>query len=239
MSKIIVSGVNESLHYQECMRVLLTSLRKNYKDCIVSLMLINCTDGYEKKLHKIHPYLNTVRREIPNCGAVARINAKHELVYECMEQNDKVLWLDNDILVRGNIDVLWQGVKNDTLKVWIKDVKQQTHKFQAGVYVAGRGKHVNGWMKKIINHEKEYLNTSDSELDGHGSPYWMLSQNFLYFYFNEDKKIKHIQLEEKYNDCKFNKDSVIWHCKNSHFADEIYQREYQKYLKISKEICND
>ena len=73
---------------------------------------------------------------------------------------------------------------------------------------------------------------------------WGMGQLELYKTSQEFvDKIDIIQLDEKYNDLggtdrpnAFADDSIIWHCKQSHFEHPKFQEEFQKYLDIGKQL---
>ena len=232
MNRVIVTGVNDNPHYMDHMRVLLMSLKVNAPKERVNVTLINCPDNYREELQCINENIEIRRFDLPHCGAIGRIIKKHMSVLECMLRNDRVMWLDNDIIVRKPLDELWRGVGENTLKIWKKKHKADKYKMQAGVYVAGNGGSLQRWLGSVIQKEGKYLDEPDVYLDGYGSPYWMVSQELLYHCLNED--IKYVKLPVIYNDQKFREESVIWHCKSSHFKESAFQEEYKKYLCLSK-----
>lgn len=214
------------------MRVLLMSLRMNVPTARVNVTLINCSEDYRKELLRINDNIEIRVFDLPNCGAIGRIIKKHMSVLECMSKYDKVMWLDNDIIVRKSLNSLWEGVGKDTLKIWKKKHKADKYKMQAGVYVAGNEKCLQRWLQCVIQKEGKLLDSPDASKDGYGSPHWMVSQELLYHCLNSD--IKYVKLPRIYNDQKFKEESVIWHCKSSHFDDPRFQKEYKKYLCLSK-----
>lgn len=232
MNRIIVTGVNDNPRYMDHMRVLLMSLKTNAPEERVNVTLINCPKAYHEELRRINGNIEIRIFDLPNCGAIARIIKKHMSVLECMFRYDKVMWLDNDIIVRKPLDELWEGVDKNTLKIWKKKHKADKYKMQAGVYVAGNGKALQKWIREVIRREGKFLDSPGVHSDGYGSPHWMVSQELLYHCLNDE--IKYVKLPRIYNDQKFKEESVIWHCKGSHFEEPAFQKEYKKYLCLSK-----
>jgi hypothetical protein len=212
------------------MMAMLRSIYVNSPDEKVALVLINCEDDYASKLIRINPSTDIRRLRIERCGAVARIVAKREFVVGKMKECDLVAWIDNDAIVREHLDKsgFWNGVGANDVKIWEKDTDKDTHKFQAGVYVSGCGNRVRSWLEEVIRNDQSFLKMPGAELDGHGCPYWMTSQKFLYTCFRSSR-LGHIQLDTRYNDCQFNKESAIWHCKSSHFNEAKFQKEWKRY----------
>ena len=103
------------------------------------------------------------------------------------------------------------------------------YKIQAGVMVYGNGPLAIRYLSEIIAEEEKHINTEYSERDGYGSPHWFLSQTLLYTKYKDIRGLKITQLPTKFNDCKFNDESVIWHCKSSHFNDPKFQKEFKHY----------
>ncbi|MHC4726116.1 MAG: glycosyltransferase family protein [Planctomycetota bacterium] len=229
-NRIIVSGVNDNPHYMNCMRVMVSSMAKTNPKQRMMLCLINCTPKYEKELFRRNKNISVAHVSVRDSGAIKRINIMHGFVLNALDCADRVMWLDNDIIVRRPITNIWNRVGENTIRIWWKNNDKISHKFQAGVYVVGNGEEIKEWMREIMRRESIYIGLEGSKEDGHGSQFWMTSQALMYTIFTEKDKMQHVQLSEKYNDCKFRKDSVIWHCKSSHFKDRKFQKEFRRYL---------
>jgi alpha-N-acetylglucosamine transferase len=227
--RIIVSGVNDNPHYMDCMRAMVSSLAKNAPGERVWLLLLGCSEGYGQELCKRNPNVSIVWAD-GKPGATHRIYQVHKFVLENVGLYEKVLWLDNDTIIRKPLDGIWDDVAPNSLKIWRKKNDKKSHRFQAGVSVVGSGEHTKAWLKDVMKRESVYFDRPGSQLDGHGSPHWMVSQTYLYKCFTENGNIKHLQLSKKYNDSKFKGGSVIWHCKSSHFDEEKFQKEFKEYL---------
>jgi hypothetical protein len=230
MSRIIITGVNDNPHYQDHMRVLLMSLKKNAPKEWVCVVLVNCSTEYFHECFDINENIGIVVVESKE-GAINRISEIHKIVLKHMTWYDQIAVLDNDTIARAPLDGLWEGVGKNTLKVWKRKDKADPYKIQAGVMVMGNGKPLRRWMKCVI--EKE-LKHEQSARDGYYSKNWLVSQELLYHCMNKD--IDYVKLPIIYNDSKFRDGSVIWHCKSSHFNDPKFQKEYKKYLCLSQNL---
>lgn len=228
--RVIVTGVNDNPHYMDCMKALLASIKKNAPAEKVCVLLVNCNKDYEAELYRINANIETKKIIIPNCGAISRITRKREYLLSKLSEYAVVAWIDNDAIVRKPLDGLFAGMTDNTLKIWRKNMRKNSHKFQAGVYVVGNGEPIKKWITDIMTAERKHLNKKGAELDGHGSPHWFVSQELLYTCFLNNDGITRLQLSTRFNDCTFDKNSVIWHCKSSHFNEKKYQKEYKRYL---------
>jgi len=216
-SNLIITTVDDNPHYQEGLKVFLTSLAKNAPKEKVFVWLINCCNNYENNLHNIYDHLTTKRTRARETSRFTRNYMRWSIIRKKIKTYDKILWLDNDAIIRAPLDGIWEGVGEDTLKIWYKESKIKDHlKFQSGVFVLGKGKKSNAYCRTIMRKLKK--------CDG-----WYSPQLLMYTIFGKSG-LEHIQLKEKYNDSKFKNASKIWHCKSSHFLDKEYQKEYREYL---------
>jgi hypothetical protein len=217
MKRLIITTVDSTPHYQEGTKVFLASLAENAPKEDVLVYLINCSEEYKMSLYSINPRLDTIFTGTTEASPLIRNYIRHVVILDEIKEYNKVAWLDNDAIIRGPLDGLWEGVEGDTLKIWYRKKKKDHLKFQGGVYVVGGGEKTENWLR-LIN-EKLTL-CSD----------WYSPQTLIYACFKE-VGLKHIQLDPKYNDSKFKDDSIIWHCKSSHFDNPKYQKEYRSYLE--------
>jgi alpha-N-acetylglucosamine transferase len=227
--RVIVSGVNDNPHYMDCMRVMVSSLAKYAPKESVKLLLLGGPREYAVELCDRNQNVAVVHSE-GKPGATHRIYQIHQFVLGHLGAYDKVLWLDNDTIIRKPLDEIWDDVAPNSLKIWRKKNDKKSHRFQAGVSVIGSGEHTKAWLRDIMQRESTYFDKPGAHLDGHGSPHWMVSQTYLYKCFMENGNIKHLQLSKKYNDSKFKDSSIIWHCKSSHFDEAKFQKEFKEYL---------
>ena len=215
MRRLIITAVDNNLHYMEGLKVFLASLAKNAPEELVYVYLMNCSREYEDSLHEINSNLMTMAKSVKEVSPYVRNYIRHRLVHDQLKIHDKILWLDNDSIVRGCLDDIWLDVEENTIKFWLRKKNKDHLKFQGGVYVIGKGEKSENYCKLI---SKGLSTMSD----------WYAPQTLMYTCIKH-VGLKQIQLETKYNDSKFKDDSIIWHCKSSHFNDKKYQKEYKHY----------
>jgi hypothetical protein len=151
-----------------------------------------------------------------DCSVIKKINPNATVVAEKTDEKNPHVRKDNDIIVRHNIGRIFSRVKANTIKVWTKMKRKDHGKFQGGVYVLGNGETTKRYLRGIIR-----------GLAGRGG--WLLPQLLMYRLFLK-YKLNFVKLSHRYNDSFFRKDSLIWHCKQSHFKEKRYQKEYKRYL---------
>jgi hypothetical protein len=221
--RIIATAIDDSPHYMEGLKVFLKSARLNSPDSLFFVHLMNPVEGYADSIKD-----DSITVEISHTtetNPFVRNYVRHGILLDLIRHYDQVAWMDNDIIIRKPLYNIWDDVGPNNLKIWYRDYyhKVPTKRdrmevfFQGGVYVVGNGDPVKKWLTNIIKNLE-------------GKTDWYLPQGLLYTCWKEDNNLKHVQLSETYNDYKFNEKSHVWHCKNSGFTNETYQKEYQKYL---------
>jgi len=136
------------------------------------------------------------------------------------DEHDKILSVDTDIIVRSDISGIWDDLEPGTIKWFYRPKKGFVgSKVQGGVIAYG-----NSWEIR------DYYTSVLARCGAERGPFVM--QESLYYVYVE-KKPRLINLGRKYNDDgKFKKNSRIWHCKHGHRKEKLWQKEYQKYLKM-------
>jgi hypothetical protein len=214
-AQIILTAVDDNPHYMEGVRVFLYSLWKNSPEQKIVVCAMNWKDC--SVIKKINPNATVVAEKTDEKNPHVRNYRRHSLILEWFARGyDKIAWLDNDIIVRHNIGRIFSRVKANTIKVWTKMKRKDHGKFQGGVYVLGNGETTKRYLRGIIR-----------GLAGRGG--WLLPQLLMYRLFLK-YKLNFVKLSHRYNDSFFRKDSLIWHCKQSHFKEKRYQKEYKRYL---------
>ena len=143
---------------------------------------------------------------------------------ETTKDYNAIAWIDNDTIIRKSLDGLWENLTPETLKFWFRKDERDALKFQGGVYVIGNSEVIKEWLKDIIAALDKYNKTKkDNKND------WYIAQEYMYLMYKNNKRIRFVNLDTKFNDSKFNDDSVIWHCKHTQFNFPKYQVEYKSY----------
>ena len=130
----------------------------------------------------------------------------------------KLLTMDTDIIIRGDISKLWEDLKPGTIKWHYRpDKKKVGTKVQGGVIAFGNSPEIRQYYNKVIERCQQ-----------NKGPFVM--QESLYYVYMEMKP-RLIDIGRKYNDDGvFEKSSRIWHCKHGHYEDKPWKKEYEKYL---------
>ena len=223
--RIILTAIDNNPHYQDHLKAFLMSMRMNSPGENIRVMLMDCTVNFAKSIEKIYP-IDLKMRVTKNMSAYQRNYVRHEMFRNAFKDldNESVAWIDPDCLVREKLnDFFWHNATGSTIKVWIRPGKNDKYRFQTGVYILGNVATTQAYIDGII----EGLEGRDD---------WMLPQKLIYE-LCEKYYVSPIQLKEKFNDSKFKDSSVIWHCKQSHFKHEKFQKEFQFYLKKANILC--
>lgn len=217
MRNIIVTVSSCDKAFFQQLEVFLSSIKKNTSEN-VCVGLINGSEEHIKKVMNIMPTSDIVLIEINNPTRFDFAKARFEIIRKKLECNYRVCWLDCDIIVRKPLDNFWDGIEPRTMKLVVREGKKDRIKFQIGVVGFGNSYIIKSYIAdvrdKLVNKTK-----------------WCSDQTEAYRVWKNYKRLINIEkLGIEYNDSEFDNDSVIWHCKSSHFNEEKYQREFKKYL---------
>lgn len=219
MSRVIITAVDTVLRYVEGVKVWLASLAKNAPDESVIVYAQNW-DNVDS-LKSINPKAQIVQISNDSADPMVRNYIRYNLFLDLLPKYDAVAWIDNDSIVRSKLDTFWLGIEPNSVKYWRRP-KRDHLCFQGGVFILGAGARTVWYCQAIIDKLK---NISEDDNDR-----WYAPQLLAYTEIRA-AGIESIQLSQKFNDSTFKDDSVIWHCKSSHFNEDKYQKEYKKYLK--------
>lgn len=232
MNRMIVTAIDDNPHYMEGLKVFLFSAKKNIPKEWFYIYLMNCSSEYVNELYSINPNIIAEKTITNETNPFVRNYVRYGILLKLIkEYNDthKFAWLDNDIIIRKDLEGLWDDIKPETLKIWyrkhyhknLKKRKRPEVFFQGGVFVVGNGKPIKKWLSNIIHNVKDKTD-------------WYATQAQMYLCWKSNKKIDFVQLNTIYNDTVFDDNSYIWHCRQSGFDNEKYQKEYREYLN---ELC--
>lgn len=219
----IMTGVDEKKYYWNHLLAFLASVDKNSPETRVIVNLVNRgLDDYAKTL-TCFKCVSMVNRT-NCCGTDFQKNyLRHEWLAEIMIggcRGDNIAWLDPDILVRGSLSPLFDGMGRNCIKFWRRPSVKNEYEFQGGVYILNNSQRCYDFCKSIYD---RLQGTND----------WLLPQ-LLCLKNIKTLKLQEIPLPESFNDSKFNPESTIWHCKHSHFNDKKFQKEFKKYHELGK-----
>lgn len=220
MKHIIVSSTTGDEYYFNMMKVFLASLHAYEPGVGVHVDLANGTEDQEFALIWIHP--RTTVTHIKTTDAMdfifSRISQMQALL---LSSYDIITSIDSDCIIRGDISRLWDIGPNEML-IWHKTKGKHTDavRFQGGVYSLYRTPETALFYTDLANY---VFANKNERLVGQLAIKIMLEKYA--------GMIKHVQLEEKYNDCNFRKNSIIWHAKGSHRNDKRYLKTFKKILE--------
>jgi len=214
----IITAIDNNPHYQNHLKAFLMSMNDNSPGQTVKVCLMDCDKEYGESLKRICDVDVVHISTDPSQTAFQRNYIRHYMTRDGFNNGfKKVAWIDNDALIRGDLrNEFWDDVVPGSIKVWARKKKRDKYKFQGGVYILGKSEKTKAYVDSIIT----ALEKTDN---------WMLPQILLYN-MCESHGIRHIQMDQKFNDSRFKDDSVIWHCKQTHFKETEFQEEFQYYL---------
>lgn len=148
-----------------------------------------------------------------------------------------ILWLDVDTIVRGELSDIFSDVKPNTLKILKREDADARE--ASGLSVFNTGVVAVGYSEETLLLLKE---ASEMAM---ANPIWTADQLYLYRTYKKYKNnidlinlVNHrewhdIGGRERKN--PFDKKSIIWHCKSSHFNESPYKEEYEYYKGVVDE----
>jgi len=239
MEKVIYTTSSCEPHSYDQLKVFLHSLHKFDNTYPLILDLVNPTERQKTEVRILYPYILEVfgiavhklsgKRTMPvkeytrplydvkvmytrPLGLLGILTRKPEI--------QQVLSIDTDVIIRDNLSGIWAGVRPSSIKVWDKGPKKKDRvRYQAGVMVYGNSDVTRKYYTEVIRRIGDVRDLIAAQ----AALFWA--------YETFESEMTRIDMPEKYNDSFFLKKSKIWHCKNGHFNDVKYQKEYQYYLK--------
>ena len=237
---MIVTSLNYDKFYFEQLLVLLTSIRINSPNDMVSIFLVDFPKEVEHKLNIEFDKFKFINRTL-NVSSKKNVAGfmvcyRSLVVKECLEiYKEPTAWFDTDIIVRNDLKLFWNGVDTDQLKILYRGDSSPKHtRFQAGVFAVG-------YSEDTMKYISEWNNVIQS------SHLWYEDQKQLYILYTKySDRIKLIKMDKGFNDVgdsnkkeSFSDDSTIWHCKKPHFYNKKFRKEYLKYLKMVRGNFDD
>jgi len=216
---MIVMCFNDKSPYVEQARVAIKSIKLNSPNIDIIVYIVNSTTLFFDGVICKHRGLS----DIKSITAYSLV-----VMYETLFKYKKpILWLDVDVLVRKSTNLIFNNILANTLMVLKRPINKERSIFNTGVVGVGYS-HITLDMIKW-SFEKAMENKE-----------WYADQLYLYKgYLKYSKNINLINLinHREWHDIggksgAFNKNSVIWHCKKSHFDNPIYQNEYKYYRNM-------
>lgn len=216
---MVVMCFNDKSSYVEQARVAIKSIKLNSPNTDIIVYVVNATTlSFDGVICKY--------RELEDIGYITAYSLV--VMYETLlEYKKPILWLDVDVLVRKPTNLMFNNISADTLMVLKRPTDDERSVFNTGVVGVGYSHTTLDMMK--WGSEKAMENKE-----------WFADQLYLYKgYLKYSRNINLINLinHREWHDIgresgAFSKDSVIWHCKNNHFDNPIYQDEYKYYRGI-------
>lgn len=213
---MIVMCFNNKSPYVEQAKVAIESIKINSTNTDIVVYIVNSTTlSFDGVICKY--------RELEDIRAITAYSLV--VMYETLlEYKKPILWLDVDVLVRKSTSLMFNNISANTLMVLKRFTDDERSVFNTGVVGVGYSQPTLDMMK--WSSEKAMENKE-----------WFADQLYLYMgYLKYGSNINLVNLinHRAWHDIggkpgAFNKDSVIWHCKNNHFDNPIYQDEYKHY----------
>ena len=231
MGRVIVMTVNNHPTYFNQMKAAVMSLAANAPDEEVIAYLVDFDD--EVDLSEVNPNCKTVHRKlgldkVPKSKRSGHMSCFRScIVLEALEEgDDAVAYMDSDIIVRKNLHGFWEGVVPSTLKVMVRPDEPTNARIQCGIFALGNSDATLEMIREyneIIQKENVFLR----------------EQEELYLtHQRHNDTVVLVELPSVFNVWKFRPDSVIWHCKNKHFKNKKFQKEWLEYLRAANELLH-
>lgn len=227
MKRIILTTAE--VGYLDILKAFLASHRIHGTDCPILCDLLNGNPDVANRLQAIYPNLrvNLMSCEWTQDNSQNLLNLMYTRppqMWKALNEGwEQVCSMDCDIVIRGNIAQIWDGVEPDVIKIFIKKEKEGNAKiyFQGGVYLFGNSENIRDYYKAIM----DKIGTKWSFYDGQSALYTEL-QKFT-------TKLRLLKLPRTFNDERKEKrsnDSLVWHIKHGQIKTEPWNTEFKKYF---------
>lgn len=237
MKRIMLTTTTCDNKYLDVMKVFLYTLNKNGgKREFLRADLINGNDDIYERLHRLYDRMEICHIDMPkgldwlnHDNMILLMRRRIPTMWKTLNEDwDQVMTIDSDAIIRKSIESIWDGVEPSTIKIWDRGPKKQPFtRVQAGVHIFGNSPEVKEYYKAFMKELGEEWEFHVGQATIHT----------VYLKFKD--KIKLVQMSPRYNDCKFKKDSYIWHCKHSHLNEKKFQKEFRHYLKLANKIYEE
>ena len=258
--RIVTIADSKYFHY---LKAMVNSIAKNLPGVKIHAFLVNMSDDNGKMLQMIHPDLEYTIELVKFKFNLQRkcycTNRRAYLIHKLREETDDILvWMDADSLVvkkspefldfARKCDVSFRPKNESDLTASAKRKKSKPRGFMAGIIIIGNSK--NG--EEFVNMYDQLLPQSSYlkarlNYSGHvsGLPkmlmkIWMSNQDLLDKLHKDLKdKMNFVPLPQKYLDCSFEEDTVIWSIKASTRKDKKFNKQFKKYRISTEELEKD
>lgn len=232
MKRIIITIATCDNKYLDIFKAFLMSLRLNAgHNYPLRAILVNGNDNIFSRLKRIYPAIQIEPVTLPhkdwtkdeNLIDIIRLRPQ-QMMNTLNEDWDQVLSLDCDSLVMKSLDNIWDGVVPGSIKIWERK-HESGIMIQGGVYILGNSEYI----------KKLYMECVDILKKPFALKFGQICLYLLYKKYSEH--IKHIQLDNSYNDKYCRADSFIWHCKHKNvIKNRAFAKYVNKYYKNAEEI---
>ncbi|TRZ81178.1 hypothetical protein D4R86_03085, partial [bacterium] len=190
-------------NYIENMMVLASSVLSHNPNETMQLYVVNYTKGLttnNKNIVVTNLKKEGTNMEIRNYAAHLRAEI---ILNEFLKGTKEVIWMDSDIIVRGNLQFLYVNSDTPTIKILTRKAERDELQFQSAVFSLNNTNQTIEMLKDWV----EFIEENKSM--------WFADQLGLYKMCIKHN-IKIVDIGSKYNDQFLNSESVIWHCKGNH-----------------------
>ena len=214
---IVVMCFNDNPLYIEQAEVAIKSIKFNSVDCEMNLYLVNFSENKFSEFRTNHVKLDDINN-ITGYSIIAMYDSLNTY-------KQSILWLDVDVLIRGELLSIFDDVTPNTLKILKRNDLNKRNVFNTGVVVVG---YSNATMKMMKIASECILNLPSL---------WYADQICLYESYlacSDDINLVNLLYQPKWHDLggrknSFADSSIIWHCKKTHFNESPYKEEYEYY----------
>lgn len=235
MKQLAVTTCTCDNKYVDVFKVFLVSMRiHNGQELTIKADLYNGNEDIYRGYRKIYKNLDITHHSLPGEDwevedkTLMIMRPRIKRIYDLLlEGHEQILFIDCDTIIRHNLDGIWHDVESNSIKIWDRGGKREKSgraRFQAGVHIYGNGEATREYYKDWLNDIGENWQFFDG-------------QRQMYFtWLKHKEKVKLINLDKKYNDLHYGKDSHIWHARHTHLDEWPFKIEFDYYLKQAEEL---
>ena len=226
MKRIILTTADAQ--YVDVLKVFLMSMRLHGNSYKIRADLINYSDEQVERLKNIYPLLEENRIQIANdCESERRLlllmRTRPKQMWKALNEDwEQVMSMVCDIIIRGDISGIWDGVDADTFKIFLKKKKNDRTCMQGGVYLFGNSENIRNYYREIM------------DTIGEDFGFWDGQEALCTVLKNYTDVLRFKKLDRTYNDerkLKMSKKSLVWHCKHGRIGLGEFEKEFRVYLK--------
>jgi len=163
MKRIILTATDLNPPYDKTIQVFLKSLFQNSPEQNILIGSVKSVENQIKEMIRINKFQYSQESySISNPTKYRRNYIRHYMINKALKKGyDQICWMDNDVIVRSDINEIWDDVEPNSFKIIYRPEKRDKYKLQTGIYVLGNSEptkiYISNIIKGLLNSDKWIL----------------------------------------------------------------------------------